>query len=243
MKFRSKNGSIHNTLIGAMTSGATQKIENAVRSKLPGYKEAINNNFNISIEEDDFNYSSYEDEFFDEEDIEDDEGDYFEHDEMIEDHIESNNMAEKDEVTDEILQQDIPEELNITSEKKEESKNHIEIDYARNKLYLKDEEGNILAENEIDPILTTGIIDSNVFKILYPEGNIPKDIKSNTISPVKERGLQDKKTLKEKLDEMNDRHYNDTMSVKNILNSNDHDEVLENQDISEETINNLTGNN
>ena len=222
MKFRSKNGSIHNTLIGAITSGATQKIENTVRSKLPGYKEAIDNDINISIEEEEFDHSSYEDEFFDEEDDED-----CEHNGMILEGQYDNHTPEKIAARAEVIEhQDENEDQDIVPEEKDECKNHIEIDYSQNKLYLKDEENNILAESDIPELILTGIIDSKYLQSLYPDKNIPKDIKITTISLSEERKLQDK---------LNEMHIT-KLTAKDILHSSDPVALLRTYGVSKESI-------
>ena len=138
-----------------------------------------------------------------------------------------------DEEEESELQKDkLPSTLNEEISASKDVKKHIEIDYARCKLYLKDDDGNMYAESDLDPKLTKGIIDSDVFKMLYPDGNIPPDIEIINISTPLEKDIQQR---------LNDYGITD-ISAKQLLSSSDQVSLLKTHGASEESINNLTGN-
>lgn len=109
---------------------------------------------------------------------------------------------------------------------------HIEIDYARAKLYLVDNDGRIYASSDLDPKLVKTTIDSELFKVLYPDGNIPDDIQIVDITSPME------KSVKQQLDQ-----YGITgITAHDLLSSSDPKSLLETNGASDEAIKNLTGN-
>lgn len=80
----------------------------------------------------------------------------------------------------------IDAELNAGSDHTEAEENtskpapcKININYAHQRVELVDDEGNIIKSSPIDPELAKRTADKDLLEILYPDGNIPDDVKSN----------------------------------------------------------------
>lgn len=58
----------------------------------------------------------------------------------------------------------------------------INIDYAHKQIQLVDVHGNIVATSDLDERLVAGTIDKALLDVLYPSGNVPKEISMNVQS-------------------------------------------------------------
>jgi len=114
--------------------------------------------------------------------------------------------------------------FNLKKGSKEESKTHIEIDYSQNKVFLRDEENNILAENEFPGLLSNRMEQYESLKSLYPDGNVPKDVKITYIMSTEERRLQDK---------LNEMHITNIVA-RDVIYSSGPDDFLRSWGVSEE---------
>lgn len=209
MKFIAKDGSIHDTLFGSMTSSVSTKVDNFIKDKLPGYKESVERK---SIEED---IDDVDDFFDDEDDLL-----YDESSTPIDDFSKMMNPPE-DPIEEENVEVQSDEEDMSEAIEDVTSKTHIEIDYMRGKLYLKkDDTGETLQEAEIDPRLLSAITESQVSKILYPNFKIPDEINSSV-----------------KVSDMKVENHKSTTNTLAASGS-----VEDSQSITDETIENLSGN-
>ena len=114
--------------------------------------------------------------------------------------------------------------FNLKKGSKEEGKTHIEIDYSQNKVFLRDEENNILSENEFPGLLSNRMEQYESLKSLYPDGNVPKDVKITYIMSTEERRLQDK---------LNEMHITN-IKAKDVIRSSGPDDFLRSWGVSEE---------
>lgn len=55
----------------------------------------------------------------------------------------------------------------------------VKIDYAHKEIQLVDNDGNIVTSAPIDDRLVAGTIDKALLDIMYPDGNVPKDVSMN----------------------------------------------------------------
>lgn len=153
MKFYDNYGNIHKTALKANVANITTKIDNKMRSKLPGYTETIEAFHNATkimenekLEED---LEMLDEEIYDEEDV-----------------IISNEEAKSfDNKCEEV-------DVEVKGNTENGKKNKIEINYLHNKLILLDENNEVIASSDIDDKLTSGTLDKLLLDTLYPNENV-----------------------------------------------------------------------
>lgn len=160
MKFYDRNGKHHKSIFGAMGASILSRIDESLTEKAKGYREAGEDYYDETTGE-------YTGEMTEDGEWENDEWEPSSYSSPFVMSTPSN--VEKFPVEQEVQHSDEPAQK-------------ISIDYAHQRIILEDASGNIIATSPIDEKLVRGTIDKTLLDVLYPDGNVPEEVKMNVQS-------------------------------------------------------------
>lgn len=150
MKFYDRTGKHHKSFVAAMGASILSKIDETLTEKARGYREAGEDRYDETP------------------------GAYTGGKRMNEPIV-----VPYDDGDEHITLTPYDDDDESEPEPKEPGAQKISIDYAHRLVVLEDANGNVIATSPIDEKLVRGTIDGTLLDVLYPDGNIPDNVKMN----------------------------------------------------------------